>query len=247
MASKDIYPKLISWVPAPLRPTRGTRGWLATLTLVLASMSAPSFADWDAGLEGGAVIRNGEQSSRLRFSLNNATRPLSHYLYADWILNSGDDSYEAGYRPRYWFNPNLYALGELTFRTDKPIGIDRETTQTLGVGYQLLSTPTQSAFVELAAGARQLVFSQVGLDDVNQPFTRARASYQQTLSEFAQFSLNTTGNFSDAVTETQAEIGVTVYLNTLAVTLGYRVIQQRIEGQPAITDDTTAISFNYRL
>lgn len=247
MASKDIYPKLISWVRTSSSPTRIKSHGILILSLVLVTFSVPSLADWDAGLEGGAVIRNGEQSSRLRFSLNNATRPLSHYLYADWILNSGDDSYEAGYRPRYWFNANLYALGELTFRTDKPIGIDRETTQTLGVGYQLLSTPTQSAFVELAAGARQLVFSQVGLEDVNQPFTRARASYQQTLSDIARFSLNTTGNFSDAVTETQADIGVTFYLNTLAVTVGYRVIQQRIDGQPAITDDTTGIAFNYRL
>ncbi len=240
-----MYPELIS---------RGKRAphkfaVLALLLSLTAALLAPSsaVADWDGGIQGGAVIRNGVQSNRLRLSLTNDVRPLSHYLYADWIINSGDDSYEAGYRPRYWFTDVFYSFGELTFRTDKAIGVDRETTESLGLGYQLLNTQTQSAFVEVAAGARQLTFSDTNLEDLSQPFGRARASYAQRLGEILRLGLDASTTVSDEITESNAEIGLTLNLNTFAVTLGYRVIQQRINGQPAISDDTTTLSFNYSL
>lgn len=241
MASKDMYPELIS---------RSARRPAAFVVLALCgTLLAPSWAhaEWSGGIQGGAVIRDGEQSNRIRLSLTNNTRPFSQFIYADWILNSGSDSYEVGYRPRYWFNEKVYALGELTYRTDPVLEIDRETTEAIGVGYQFFQTSEQSAFVEIAAGARQLTFTLPGLEDVSEPFGRARANYSRTLTDIARFRLDLGTIVSERAQESSAEVGVTVKLGTIAVSVGYRVIDQRIEGLPAITDDTTTLSFSYAL
>lgn len=216
---------------------------IATLTFVPSN----AWSEWTSGVQGGAVVRNGDTSNRLRAFVSNQSRPLSHYLYADWIFSSGDDSYELGYRPRYWFTPALYSFGELSFRSDDDIGIDSETTEALGAGYQFLNTDTQSAFAELAIGAQQMSFTNSTLDDLSQFFTQARAGYSQSIGKAARFQLNGSARFSDDIQESVAEVGITVFVNTLAVTLGYRVIEQRIFDLPAISDDTTTVSLNYRL
>jgi len=72
-----------------------------------------------------------------------------------------------GYRPRYWFNAQFYAFGELNFRVDQQVGIDREAGETLGVGYQLISSDMRSAYVEIGAGARQVSFSDATLEGIH--------------------------------------------------------------------------------
>ena len=220
------------------------------VTLVMTSIT-PSVtfaqAQWQGGVQGGAVIRNGEQSNRLRLSFTKDDRPISQNVYADWIFGSGDDAFEVGYRPRYWFDPSLYAFGELNVRTDPLVAIDLETGQTLGIGYQLLRTASQAASIEVGAGARQISFDDESLEDLNQPFGRARVSFLQLLGETSRFQFDGASTFSDEVTETSAEVGVTLQLDTVALTLGYRVINQRIDGLPSVTDDTTTFSIGYAL
>ncbi len=240
-----MYPELISGI-------QRLRDHLAALTLVVVGILAciaPSqaLAEWDGGISGGAVIRDGVQSNRLRLSLTNQTRPLSHNIYADYIFGAGQDAYEIGYRPRYHFNERVYAFGELNFRVDQQVGIDRETGETLGIGYQLLQSDNQSAFVELSGGARQITFTNTALEDLSQPFGRARLGYTQLLSDLARFQFSASSTLSDAFTESVAEVGITVNLATFALTVGYRVIDQRAEGQDAISDDTVTFSFNYAL
>jgi len=205
----------------------------------------PTQAEWTGGVEGGAVVRDGKTSNQLRLILQNDSRPLSHYIYAEWIRTDDDDSYEAGYRPRYWFSPALYGFGELTYRVDKPLNIDRETTEAIGVGYQLLANNAQSAYVELGAGARQVVFTDEQLEDVSQPFARARAGFSQTLADLLRLELETSVVSSETVTESQAEVGVAVNLGASAIKYGYRIIRLNYEGQDAITDDTQFVSLNY--
>ena len=220
------------------------------VVVALSSLSltpSSSWAEWDGGIQGGAVLRNGETSNRLRAFLSNQSRPLSHFIYADWIFSSGDDSYELGYRPRYWLTDALYSFGALAFRTDNAIGIDTETSEALGLGYTFLNTDTQTAFAEVAVGARQITFSNDELDDLSQGFTQARAGYSQLLGQAARFQLNGSAMYAEDIQESVGEISVTIFLNTLALTLGYRIIEQRIFDSPTISDDTTTVSINYRL
>lgn len=246
MASKDMYPELISGTQ------RRRLNWAAPAFALLGTVAvciAPSqaLADWNGGIQGGAVIRDGEQSNRLRLSLTNESRPLSHNIYADYFFGGGEDAFELGYRPRYWFTEQLYALAELNYRVDDQIGIDRETSETLGVGYQLARSENKSAYVEVSAGARQVTFANPLLDDLSQPFGRARLGYSQSLNDLAQIQFAASSTLSDEFTETSAEVGVTFHVSTFALTLGYRVINQSVDGQDSITDDTTTFSFNYSL
>ncbi len=220
----------------------------SALTLAVAMLS-PSVAkaEWSGGLSGGAVIRDGAQSNRIRLSLSNDTRPLSHHIYADWIQSRGEDSYELGYRPRYWVTEKLYGLVDLSFRTDPVININRETTEAIGVGYQFLGNSQQSAVAEVAVGARQITFSAPGLEDLSQPFARLRGNYTHVLTDIARFRLDLATIVSEDVQETSAEVGATVDFGTFAVNVGYRIIEQRIEGLPTISDDTVTLSFSYGL
>jgi len=236
-----MYPELIS------RCTRQLPAWVALALGTFAFAPSLAFAEWTGGLEGGAVIRDGVTSNRLRLSLQSDDRPLNHYIYADWIRTGGDDSYEAGYRPRYWFSPQLYTFGELTYRTDKPIGIDRETTQAAGVGYQLLQSDSQSAFVEFGGGARQRIFTDVLLEDLSEPFARARAGYVQKLGDVARFELDAAATNSADITETNAEVGLVLRLGGVAIKASYRVIELRVANQQTISDDTTSLTFSYDL
>ena len=241
MASKDMYPELIS--------RRARQPLAITLLLILTTLLTPSsaFAQWTGGIQGGAVIRNGETSNRVRINAANPERPFTQLIYLDWIINNGNDSFELGYRPRYFFTDSFYGLVELTARTDDPIGIDRETTEALGVGDQYLQNESQQGYLEVLGGARQISFTNDILEEQNEPFSRIRANYSQLLGDASRFSLDLSGRFSDAAVESSAEVSVTLNLATFAVTLGYRIIRQNIDGQPSITDDTTTLSFSYRI
>jgi len=239
MASKDMYPELIS---------RKARQSAATLLLILvAALLTPSaaYAEWTGGITGGAVIRNGDRSNRIRLTAQNPSRPFTQLVYLDYIINDGEDSFELGYRPRYFITDSFYGLLELSARTDDPIGINRETTEALGIGYQFLQTQTSSAYVEIAAGARQISFTNTLIEDTNEPFTRLRANYSQLISDVGRFNFDLSGRASEVATESSAEVSFTLNLANFSVTLGYRVINQNISGQPSFTDDTTTFSFGY--
>ena len=105
MASKDMYPELISGTPS-LRASFAARILaLAALAACLAPSNA--VAEWTGGIQGGAVIRDGEQSNRLRLSVTNETRPLSHNIYADYIFGGDqEDAFEVGYRCLLYTSPS---------------------------------------------------------------------------------------------------------------------------------------------
>ena len=64
-----------------------------------------AMAQWSGGIEGGQVLRDDGTATRLRLRANNSSRPLSHFIYADWIrADTGGNIYEVGYRPRYWLS-----------------------------------------------------------------------------------------------------------------------------------------------
>lgn len=241
MALKDMYPELIS--------RRARQPSVPALLALAAALLAPcsAYAEWTGGVTGGAVIRNGDRSNRLRLQAANPAGPLTHLIYLDWIINDGDDSFELGYRPRYFFTESFYGLAEITARTDDPIGIDRETTEAIGVGYQFLRTESQSAYAEVSAGARQIAFSNDALEDQNEPFTRLRANYSAALADLGRFNFDLSGRASDVATESSAEVSFTLNLATFAVTVGYRLINQSIDGLPTFTDDTATLSFSYRI
>jgi len=87
---------------------KNRRSWqtvvFACAALVLSCAAADVSAEWRGSVEGGAQLGSNSSSTRLRLVLRNDQRPLTHYVYAEWLQSgANNDSYAIGYNPRYWF------------------------------------------------------------------------------------------------------------------------------------------------
>ena len=88
---------------------KNRRSWqtvvFACAALVLSCAAADVSAEWRGSVEGGAQLGSNSSSTRLRLVLRNDQRPLTHYVYAEWLQSgANNDSYAIGYNPRYWFD-----------------------------------------------------------------------------------------------------------------------------------------------
>ncbi|MBX2881396.1 MAG: DUF481 domain-containing protein [Granulosicoccus sp.] len=216
------------------------------LVLILSLVITAADAAWDGGIEGGAVVRDDGNATKLSLKLFNDARPLNHSIYADWYrTENGENSYEVGYLPRYWFDSALYAFGEIRVRVDKPLAIDQETQAALGAGNRFISTDTRLLWAELGVGQRNTEFSnQLSSDET---FALLRGGYRQTLTDF--FRIETDLDFirSDRATESIAEAGIVLNTGTGAVKFSYRTRRLSRDGQTTITDSESFVSFNYSI
>lgn len=216
----------------------------AAILPLMSLVPLDTFAQWSGGLEGGTVFRDEGQATRLRLKLQNPTRPLSQYVYLDWLrTNDGDNAYEAGYLPRYWFSNNVYAFGEASLRVDRPVQIDGQQLFIAGAGYQISNSREQSLWAEVGAGARNTQF----LDDSESDDTLflVRAGFHQILSELLRLELDFDLVDGESLTETTAEAGIAVRIPGGAVKFSYRTRRLEPDGAEAIEDDDTFVSFSY--
>lgn len=204
----------------------------------------PAQAEWTGGVEGGTVIRGKQTATRLRMQLANNERPLSHNIYVDWFrTGSGNDSYEAGYIPRYWFGKTLYLFGEARFRVDKPLQIDNETVLVAGVGKQFIATNVRSLWAEAGVGQRETEFSNSAVN--SDGFVLARAGLTQLFADIIRAELNIDLEEADTFSESTAETGVSLKVASGAIKVSYRSRRLKYDGQSSITDSDTFISFSY--
>lgn len=219
---------------------------------LLLSVATPATAEWSGGIEGGAVVRDGDNATRLRLKLSNNDRPLNHTIYADWYrTDNGDNSYEAGYIPRYWFDDRLYLFGEARYRVDKPLDIDRDILLIAGAGYQLIATADRLLWAEAGAGQRDTEFGSqqgaglTGDDDNSYTFALLRGGYTQIFAELIRFELKADALQGEDLSESTAEIGLSVNAGGGAVKVSYRTRRLKINESPAVTDSDTVVSFDY--
>ena len=216
---------------------------LVVVAVSLGSLSNAT-ADWTGGVEGGTVINNdGGSATRLRLKLNNDTKPLSHYVYADWLRADIGSSYELGYKPRYWFSEALYVFGEARARQDKPRFIDRELFGLTGVGVQFISNEQRSLFAELGAGLRKTEFENE-LED-SDTTAIARAGFKQILGDLISLELDADTNVSDTISASNAEAGIALRVPGGALKYSYRTQRFEFENQSAVTTSDSYISFSY--
>jgi len=108
---------LASILPQPNYRSPGLLHGLCFLALVICWPPQTALAQWNGGVEGGTVFRDGGTATRLR-------------LKAD----KSENIYEIGYRPRYWFTNKFYSFGEGSIRVDRPLLIDSQTLIVGGIG-----------------------------------------------------------------------------------------------------------------
>ena len=215
---------------------------LFSAALAVASI-AQCFA-WDGGLEGGAVIRDGKNATRLRLKLFNSNRPLSQSIHVDWIRDEdGENSYEAGYVPRYWLENNLYLFGEARLRVDESISIDRETQIVAGIGTQFIQSEQQSLMIEAGIGQRVTEFTTGG--EADEAFALGRTRFQQLLSEFLRLELDGEIKRSESLLDATAEAGISLSTATGVIKISHRVRRLEPDGVEGIDDSDTTVSFGY--
>lgn len=221
---------------------------IAKLSLVAMVVSlggvSNAAADWSGGIEGGTVVNgDGENATRLRLKMSNETRPLSHYVYADWIRSGTDNSFEAGYKPKYWFGEAFYVFGEASTRRDKPRFIDRELFGLTGVGIEFLRNENQSLYAELGAGYRATEFENGTEEDDTTGV--ARAGFQQILSDLISLELEGSSNVSDKLSRSVAEAGIAVRIPGGALKYSYRTQRNKVGDADAVTASESFVSFTY--
>lgn len=232
-----------------------TKNRIAKLSLVAFVVSfgglgglSSATADWSGGIEGGTVLNgDGGNATRLRLKLSNNVKPLSHYIYADWIRDELGNNFEVGYKPRYWFGDALYLFGEVRARQDKPRFIDRELFGLTGVGVEFLSSDTQSLFAELGVGYRTTEFeSEFGNELENSDTTGvARVGFKQIFADLLSFELDADTDVSDTISSSTAEAGIAVRVSGGALKYSYRTRRFEADGSDAITSSDSFVSFNY--
>lgn len=218
-----------------------------SVLLIALACSAASWSvlaeEWTGGIEGGSVVRDGDNATRLRGHLSLNERPLSHYLYAEWY-RSDTDSVELGYKPRYWLNDKLYTFADARLRQEKELGIDRDTLLIGGLGMQLIATAKQQLWVEAGVGYRLLDFtSETGLDDTDEEVGTLRGGASQVLSDLFRLQLNADVFSGPSYTQSQLEAGVSMRISQGAITLSHRLRRVDIDGIDAVDDSETALSF----
>lgn len=218
---------------------------VTVLSVALACSAAPAsvFAEWTGGVEGGSVVRDGNNATRLRGHLSLNERPLSHYLYAEWYRFE-ENSIELGYKPRYWLTDKLYTFGDARVRLEKALGIDRDTLLVGGVGMQLVATARQQLWLEAGIGYRMTVFTpETGLEDKDEPVGTVRGGASQVLSDLFRLQLDGDVFSSPGYTQSQVEAGISMRIPQGAVKLSHRLRRTDIDGLEAVNDSETGISF----
>ena len=183
-------------------------------------------------------------ATRLRLKLYNHARPLTHDFYLDWTRgNSGNDSYDAGYIPRYWLSQRLYGFGEVLLNVDKPLGIEQKNQFLLGMGYRFLASDTQALWAEAGSGYRTIEFRDGS--ELDESLLVGRGGFRQSLAQLFQLELDARVAQGDTVTESVAEAGISVYVGSGYLKYGYRTRRISQDNLPSVSDSDTYFSFTY--
>jgi len=222
------------------------RFFLISAWLSIASATLPGIAaaEWSGDIEGGTVVRDAGNSTRLRLTLANQARPFTQDIYVEWLRDTvGGNSYQTGYVPRYWVTDNLYGFGEARYRIDKPLQIDHELLLLAGIGARYLNTDEHTFFAELGAGTRSTTFES-GLDSSEQ-LGIVRAGFFQEIAKKFRLELNANGVLGETIDEAQAEAGIALRVPGGAVRYTYRTRLIKVGDHPSLTDSDSFVSFTY--
>ena len=217
----------------------------SALALLLFTISIPAAnaADWTGGIEGGTVLQDGDSATRIRLVASREERPLSHYVYAEWV-RSDSNSYELGYKPRYWFNDKVYSFGEGRVRLKDTVTIDRNSLILGGFGVQLVATELRQVSLEAGVGYQMVTYAdEINLEDTGAGLGMVRGYASQILSDLFRLELNGDILTSDETTETNLEAGISMRLAQGAIKVIHRIRRVDSDGLAEIDDSDTAVAF----
>jgi putative salt-induced outer membrane protein YdiY len=218
------------------------------LALIIGLLSSWSvswcIADWSGDVEGGTVVSDSGNQTRLRLTLSNDVRPFTHQIYAEWLRGAENaDGYQLGYNPRFWFQDNYYLFGEGRLRVDELFEIEREVLVLAGVGGQFLSSDTQSLYAELGLGSQMIEFESD--EETTRGLGIARLGFFKSLVDAFKVDLELSGTVSDDISELKSEVGLSLRVPSGAIRYAYRTRSFKVGDNETVTDDDSFISFTY--
>jgi putative salt-induced outer membrane protein YdiY len=134
------------------------RGLRYLVLLLVGTLASNASANWSGGLEAGTQLGS-DESPALRVYLQNRDTPLSHYLYLDWIFESGSSRYRLGYNPEYTISQSVFSFGEFSIEQDDPGEIAREIDARAGIGNQIFRTKSSRLTLRTGIGGTRLKFA----------------------------------------------------------------------------------------
>jgi len=170
--------------------------------------STVCFADWTGGVEAGARIGSDERPA-LRFYASNQNDPLSHYLYLDWMRESGGSSYRIGYNPNWRISHSIYSFGKFSLEQDDPGEVEREIDALVGIGNNLFQRGNTRVKIEAGIGARQLRYSDSSTE-TEDGFVFIGAGLTSSLLALLRFDASVSTKVGDGQTTIDSEAGVSI-------------------------------------
>jgi len=207
-------------------------------------------AEWSGGLEGGTVLSGDNRGTRIGLSLNNSGRPISQEIEVEWVRsNSGISTYEALYKPRYWFTEKAYAFGEGIIRTFEKLSLDNyRRSLGGGLGIRLIDTDTQ--MLNLEAGLAHVTFFNIATEvapkfDDSSIYTGATLEAAQVVYDLVRLELQTSFLTSEDIDELGAEVGISVRVSGGSIKYRYRYVGFNVSGFDRRSTNGSSISFDY--
>lgn len=183
-----------------------------SFALIALTTTGKANADWSGGIEAGLQLDSDDRPA-LRFFANNDSLPLSHFLYLDWIRDSGSSNFRIGYNPTYNISQSFYSFGRFDLEEDNPDGIDREINALVGVGNHLLRRGNTRVKAEAGIGARQLTFNQTdfpGAEEDTGAFAFASGSMSSSLLRLLRFDARIIAKAGEDQTTLDGQVGLSV-------------------------------------
>ncbi|MEM9172579.1 MAG: DUF481 domain-containing protein [Pseudomonadota bacterium] len=166
-------------------------------------------------------------------------------------LGSQDDvdttaeAYTVGWQSNWAINDYSYLYGHLNGIKDKFAGYDRQITEAIGYGRNLIKNDTTLWTAEIGAGARQSVLR--GGSSISETIVQAKTDYTYSFSETNEFFANASVESGDENTLINAGVGIKARLvGDLALVASYKIRSNSdVPAGSEKTDTFTAISLEY--
>ena len=205
-------------------------------------------ADWSGGIEAGAQLGS-DDGPALRFFANNNSLPLSHFIFLDWIRDSGSGNFRIGYNPTYRISNSFYSFGRFDLEVDDPDGIDREINAVVGVGNNLFRRGNTRVKAEAGLGARQLTFDETeftGTDDESDAFLFLSGTMSSSLLALLRFDARIIAKAGADQTTLDGELGFSVPIAPrTSLRYVYTVSQFNFDDRENITTEDTFFKVSY--
>ena len=203
-----------------------------------------ALADWSGGIEAGTQLGS-EQAPALRFYASKQDDPLSHYLYLDWIHESGSSSYRLGYHPTYVISQSVFSFGEFSVEQDDPGGIAREIDARVGVGNHIFRTKQSRFTVQTGIGGSQIELADSSKETDGYFF--AGGLFTSKLLGLLRFDAVLESRVADSQTVTNGEAGVSFRVGpNTAIKYAYSVKRYDFdESREDIVNEDSFVTMTY--